>query len=243
VENAAPTDRCLDAREGVAWVFWTHDSRRLRLVLRPTGELSLEEASHGGALAQWRPPPLFEVPVPPVEEALVRWNAAPWLEAQVREAAEGSALQRATAGALIARFADVPLEVLLDGHNPWNDVVAEWCARPAETRAALVEHACFAADELAHELEQVRRAVAARETHATAMARRWLLARDDLHSLSLVLEKARTGEDEASLRAALELLDEEGQSWFAVFLDARVDDERLAELSWREPDAWWGISC
>jgi hypothetical protein len=187
----------------------------------------------------------LKVPVPKgLNEAMVRWNAAPWLKAQVREAAHGSALQRATARALIARYADVPLDELFalgPGEGPWAEALDEWDELPAETRAALVEHACFLVDELANELEQVRRAVAARETHATDMARRWLLARDDLHSLDLMLEKAGDEEGRERLTAALELLDEEGQSWFAVFLDSGVDDERLAELSWREPEAWWGV--
>jgi hypothetical protein len=185
----------------------------------------------------------IKVPVPKgLNEDLVRWNAAPWLKAQVREAAKGSALQRATARALIARFADVPLDELFSldpGEGPWAEALDEWDARPAKTRAALVEHACFAADELAHELKQVRRAVAGREPNATDMARRWLLTRDDLHSLDLLLKEADEGREKLS--AALDILDEEGRSWFAVFIDSGVDDERLAELSWREPEAWWGF--
>jgi hypothetical protein len=237
----AATDRIIDARHGEAWVWWRRDQQVLRLRLLPTGDLTLEVQVD---LEDWQPPPPLALPSPTVDEALAAWPAPEWLRAQARASAQGSVLQRATAMTLIARFASVPLESLLDGKSPWTEALAEWTDRPRSTREAIIDRAGVAADALMHELSALQQAVAARRADASLRARAWLIERDDLHGLLLLVEKAQEPADALDgLRTTLGQLDEAGRGSAAVFADACVRDERLAELSWREPQAWWAISC
>lgn len=178
-----------------------------------------------------------------VTEALATWPAPEWLRAQSQAAAQGSLLQRATAMTLIARFASVPLESLLDGKSPWTEALSEWGDRSRAERDAIIDMGCVAADALMNELPALQQAVAARRADASLHARAWLIERDDLHGLLLLLEKAREPADALlGLREALESLDEVAAGYGPVFADAVVRDERLAELSWREPSAWWAVS-
>jgi hypothetical protein len=69
-----------------------------------------------------------------------------------------------------------------------------------------------------------------------ALARR----RDNLESVAFVLA---AGERGGPLADALEAVDEEAGHRFAVLaaVGCFPDDDRLAAVSWQEPDAWWGV--
>lgn len=147
----------------------------------------------------------------------------------------------AAAAARQARFASASLEELLAGNSPWSAALKEWVTRPSVVRESILRQGASAAEELAHELGALQDAVAERRPGATERVRAWLLERDDLQSLLLLCEKAgEKSEAWDGFLAAVQMLDAAAREYLPVFADARVEDSRLAELSWRDPAAWWG---
>lgn len=234
----AHSDRLLDARERDAWVEWRYEHRRVRVRLSSDGELRLETSV---SLDDWEPPPPLTLGEIDVGSALERWSASPWLREQATAAARGTTLQRATVRTLIARYAMASMEELLAGVSPWDAALEEWRARPPAEREAVIELGTLEADALLHELDPLQASAAERRPEFPDLARAWLFTRDDLESLSLLAEKAGgEARARAGLLAALEVLDGAGRVSVDVFADANLDEPRLMELSWAQPEAWWG---
>ncbi len=226
-------DVVLDGRKGRAWVQWEHAGQMVRLLL-DAGAVSLEVSP---SLGDWPPVELPEVPVADVEAQLTMYPAPQWLVAEARETAMGTVVQRAGALALLARYLTVPLEHSLEGRGPWVDAISTWRRLDVPLRTAVLEHARFVADGLEAELDDLEQLAA--QKLGLASFREWLMRRDDLESLGMLVDKAGGGE---ALREALQALDRSAIEARAMFdsVAGQLHLERLSELSWMDPAAWWG---
>jgi hypothetical protein len=233
--SMGPRDVVLDARGGEASVVWRQAGQLVRLLLDGA---SIHVDVAGDAASS-----VLQVPAPNVEEQLQKHaRVEPWLAASAVAAQTGSSIQRAGALALIARYVQVPVEVSIEGRGPWVDAVTWWNSLAVELRASIVEGARFAAAALEDELDALQSLAAARELDGATLES-WLVRRDDLESLAMLVEKAPSDAGPArSLRQVLASLDRAGIASAGAFsgVAANLESERLAELSWTDPAAWWG---
>ena len=186
-----------------------------------------------GEVAPTAAPPALEVP--PMERLRSYADADPWLRVLVDELiGRGSSESTAAAMGTLARLA-TPRQ-LEDAGAGAREVVA-WCRTlSAEQRAALEARALDGAAAIRELLDGGDDAPSdeVQATIVTAIAHR----RDELESVSLVLEEAGGGQ---ALAEALAALDVAAESKIEELLASVRADERLARVAWCEPDAWWGL--
>lgn len=159
-------------------------------------------------------------------------DTADWLRSEVeRGIASGSIFDACVARGISARLAR------MDGLAA---VGAEWLRSLSPEQLRSVEfQVIFSADALIDDLDGVESCVAQDDPSAAQSALSWLHRRDDLESVAHLFERAGL-ESARDVRAALYNVDHVALMRQAVWLMLPVfDDDRLLEVSWQEPEAWW----
>lgn len=211
-------------------------------------------------LEQWEPPAAERPALPPPSELLQGCAADPWLVEETERLARGPSLLRQVAalglaarlyapsrGARSAAGAERCTFDERDEREPQQPSLPvarlrDWAASLEPATAEQIERAALSTlDSLSDKLEHLGRAVATEDPEAGLFARSILLERDDLEAVAVVLQQAGAGE---LLRDALAGFDEQAATCLDLFEETpgAGDVERLRQVSWQEPWAWWA-SC
>lgn len=193
-------------------------------------------------MTTWRPTALPHHEVPPVSDVCHNQDTPDWLkQAVLRHLESGSPTDVAMAFGLVARLGPTAasVEAVLCAPPPESAGVA-WLRRlDPSVRAHFENRVIDEADLLIADLSHVEAAVSEDSDDARALAREWLHRRDDLESAVFLLERAG---DASSGRTALVAVDREAAHRQAVWAMLEpIEDERLKEVWWQEPDAWWSV--
>lgn len=183
--------------------------------------------------------------IPSLESLLGGFRAQAWLvEEWTKLSASRTAFRRAAACGLVARlWTPVPEERaranerLSGPESPSARVAGWWSQLGADHREQIEDEAISAADGLTQRLESLRTWIAEDHVEARVGVISLLLGRDDLESVAWL---ARPDED-SSIGRAIRHLDDSASAQLTALSAVDVSSvRRLAEVSWQEPEAWWG---
>ncbi len=235
VHAGAPTER-----EDML-VFDTRDGRVILSVVGLSGRELIVDVSEGSALA-WDPgggavdlpdTPGRAVELPPVDP--VRWlgphAGADWLRHEVAAlSASPSVVDRISAVGAVLRFGD----------DASRAAARAWLSGVGKDQIALIIELSIArADALADAIDRLD---SVPPTSAARAAAAIVRERDDLQSVRRALNVLKVGE---GLSNALMAIDDAATAHATTLGDLLLaqgedpDAERWAEVSWREPEAWW----
>lgn len=198
-------------------------------------------------IEHWRPPAPVAIRAPPMTEILGTSPCQPWLFAEAKLLARSPAsLSRAAAAGLAARLW-IPAkqaraaenERLTVGEGPGTRAI-QWFRSVAEEERRAVESAALSeAEALADTLPSLQTEVARDAVSARLLVHDWLVRRDDLESVAVLWGADRAASAVGQALVSLDALAATHHSMFSAFDFS--DDERLADVSWQEPDSWWGV--
>jgi hypothetical protein len=145
------------------------------------------------------------------------------------------------------KLAEVERQIL-ENQGP-RVAAVEWfrgIAADPETLDQIVSFIDGKAHYLAGHLQPLKQALGEEWKDAQGAALNWLHERDDLESIRFLLDSVRQGDDLLLVHVCLQALDRDALSanspchdmWALV--EGLDKDARLLDVSWQEPESWWG---
>jgi hypothetical protein len=195
-------------------------------------------------------PVSLSFPKPDREALMPTGLVQPWLAALANKAFDehSSPYEAAAAVGTVARLwsppgASASLErvqgALLAGSGPAGAAFAWFDGLDASVRREIEGTAVFEADSLTEQVSVIERGLKNGWPEAEGAAIGWLHDRDDLESVMVLFEHAGAGQ---KIRRELDATDDEAALHAAMWMlvEGLAKDERLLDVSWQEPGAWWG---